>query len=361
MKKTFHIILRKNLAACVFLMIIFINGILFFLVPKYAIDTIENKDKLKFPSFDTMTVSGFMKQYEPYFVNHFPYKYAYIKTFNYLKKTKLKSFTSNDEVIIGKNNWLFYNASIYDSLGLNEYAGYKPWPNIQLDKIVSNIIAISTFCKNHDIQFELVICPSKQSIYPEFLPTIYQKKLNNRFDQLMQSLPNTINLKEVFSEYKAHHNQLLYYKTDTHWNLLAGAIAGQEISNKLSSNFEYINSLKNISIKDSAVTNGFDLANMMALKQFYRDTFYKVSFIDKPKQKIPYLIIVSDSFLEALYPSLEQLFQKIETRHLYSDGIPSAKKLLEEKPNVFMIELTERYKELLTGNIDTKYFESTEK
>ncbi len=352
MKSFAHKRVVKHIISIVFIAIIAINFLLFFSIKKHQTDTIENKEKLHFPNYSELPLSEFMKSYEAYFNNHFPYKYAYIKSHNVLKKVYLKSSTSNDDVVLGKNDWLFYNASIYDSTGLNEFCGFAPWTNKELNKITTNINAISTFCENNGIEFQLIICPSKQSVYSDMLPNHYKKINKNRYDQLYEIFHQYINLKHEFLSYKLSHSHLLYYKTDTHWNLLAGVIAGQ----KLRPHFPYVPSLTNIKIKDSLTNNGFDLANMMALKQFYVDTLYRITFLEKPHQKIPHLIIVSDSFLEGLYPSLEQMFDSISTRHLYNDGIPSAKQLIKEKPDVFIIELTERYKELLVGNIDSEYF-----
>ena len=336
--------------------VLVLNFILFFSIPKEKIDTIENKEKLVFPEYDTSGISGFMKNYEAYFTNHFPYKYSYITTLNYIKKDVLKSFNANDKVIIGKNNWLFYNSSMFDSLGLNEYCGYYQWNQIQLRKVVSNINAIKLFCKKNNIQFQLLICPSKQSIYSEFLPSHYLKKHNNRYDQLLKAFPDAINLKKLFLEYKKTSNKLLYYKTDTHWNLLAGSIANKALSLKLSSSFSHIANFNQINILDSASCKGNDLANMLALKDFYSDVFYKVKFSENNRTKIPHLMIVNDSFIDALYPGLNELFSEITTLHLFNDGIPSPEILLKERPDVLIIELTERYKELLTWNINPEYF-----
>lgn len=329
---------------------------LFFVTKKEGIDSIENKEKLTFPTFDTSGISGYMTHYENYFNNHFPYKYSYIQTLNYLQKDILKSFNAKDKVIIGKNNWLFYNATLYDSLGLNEYCGYYQWNKSQLEKVKSNIEAIEAFCKKNNIQFQLLICPSKHSIYNEYLPDFYQKQNDNRYDQLQQILPNALHVKELLLEYKKISPNLLYYKTDTHWNLLSGAIVGKALSKRLSLNFKEIPTLDNFSIKDSLINHGYDLANMLALKNCYKDTFYQISFNEITKTKIPHLMIVHDSFIEAIYPSLNQLFSKITPRQLYIDGIPTPEVLLKEKPDVLIIELVERYKEVLSGNIHPDFF-----
>lgn len=356
MKATKHQAFFKNIIIVIFLTIISINFMLFFIIRKHDIDSIENKEKLKFPTYDSLGYSGFMTNYEAYFNNHFPYKYAYIKPLNYFKKVLLKSFNANDKVIIGKNGWLFYNSSIYDSLGLNEYCGYYQWNKNQIEQVISNVKTIHHFCIKNKIQFQLLICPSKQSIYSEFLPNYYNKKYDNRYDQLYHAFPEFINLKNHLLAYKKTSTKLLYYKTDTHWNLLAGALTGRLLSQKLQQFFPNIANFKSISIKDSILSVGNDLANMLALKNCYTDTFYRINFNETNKNKIPHLMIVNDSFLEALMPSLNQLFFKITTRQLYTDGIPSPELLLKEKPDVLIIELTERYKELLTGNIHPDYF-----
>ena len=67
-------------------------------------------------------------------------------------------------------------------------------------------------------------------------------------------------------------------------------------------------------------------------------------------------MIVNDSFIDAIYPGLNELFSKITTRQLFNDGIPSPEILLKERPDVLIIELTERYKELLTWDIHPDYF-----
>jgi hypothetical protein len=41
---------------------------------------------------------------------------------------------------------------------------------------------------------------------------------------------------------------------------------------------------------------------------------------------------------------------------LYTDGIPSPSYLLENKPDVFIIELVERYKEILTNDIHADFY-----
>lgn len=356
MNKLLKIVSFKNSVAFVFLFAIFFNFLFFFILKHEKEDTIGNKAKAPFPKYDSIGIKGFMKNFDNHFIDYFPFKYNYISFSNLLRAKVFYSLNSSNSVITGRNNWLFYNACIFDSVGMNEYVGYNKWDNKQLNKVICNLNAIDNWCKKNNIKFELIICPNKQSIYSEYLPKCYMKKENNRYDQLMESLPNLINLKKIFLNYKKESKQLLYYETDTHWNLFGAYLATKELFKKLKPSFPKINNFNQISIHDSIVFHGFDLANMLAVKNFYYDIYTDIRFLQKNDNKIPHLVIVHDSYLGYMEPSLNQLFTKITPRDLYSNGIPSPEYLINNKTDVFVIELVERYKELLTWDIHPDYY-----
>ena len=169
-------------------------------------------------------------------------------------------------------------------------------------------------------------------------------------------MPEIINLESILKTSKNENpKQLLYYKTDTHWNEYGALLASKELRKRLLPHFSFIDDLS-LSLKDSASLTGFDLANMLSLKDNFFDYMPLIKFNHKLPKKIPVLVIVSDSFSGSLGMSLNQLFTTINYRHLYADGIPSPEYLLKNKTDVFMIELVERYKELLTGDIHPDFY-----
>lgn len=346
----------KNITSFAFLLFIGLHFILFFTFKKESIDFVQNRENSIIPTYDTSGTSLYLKKWFQYAEDHFPFKNNYIKQSNYTKGVWFNSFNVKNKVIIGKNNWLFYNASIYDEEGLNEFAGFNSWKPEQLNKVVNNIKTIKNWCNKNNIQFEVIICPNKQTIYPEFLPHYYLKIHDSRLTQLTKALPEIINLENILNTSKRENpKQLLYYKTDTHWNEYGALLATQELRKRLVFNFPYIDDLS-YNLKDSTSLTGIDLANMIALKDKYVDYIPVIKFNNKTPKKIPLLIIVSDSFSGSLGPSLNQLFTTINYRHLYADGIPSPQYLLENKTDVFIIELVERYKELLNGDIHSDFY-----
>jgi alginate O-acetyltransferase complex protein AlgJ len=346
----------KNITPFAFLLFISLHLVLFFTLKKEPIDFVQNREKLLVPSYDTSGINGYIDSWTDYIEDHFPLKMEYIKQSNLIKGLCFNSFNVKNKVIIGKNNLLFYNASIYDELGLNEFSGFDLWEIKKLSKVVENIKTIKKWCNKNKIHFEVMICPNKQTIYPEYLPQIYSSKHDSRIKQLTRVLPEMMNLESILKKSKKENpKQLLYYKTDTHWNAYGALMACQELRKRLSFSFPYIDDLS-FSIKDSISSTGFDLANMMSLKDNYSDVVPLITFKNKYPKKIPKLLIMHDSFSESLSGPLNQLFTTITFRHLYLDGMPSPKFLLESKTDVFIIELVERYKELLTSDIDSDFY-----
>lgn len=356
MRRNYTILNFKNGVTFIFLFFIAFNFLSFLIIKQESIDEYSNKIKAPFPKYDSTGIEGLMIGFDKHFNDNLPFKYNYILMSNYCK-VKLRALNSSNNVIIGHDKWLFYNSCIFDSVGLNEYTGFKPWNSGQVNKVARNITAIKNWCQKNNIKFELIICPNKQSIYSEYLPSNYSKTADNRYDQLMKAVPDLINLKNVFLTLKEQSKRKLYYKTDTHWNLFGAYLATKELYQKIKPFYPDLIDFNNVSFKDSVIPNGLDLANMLVLNNCYTDTYTDITFRSQNEsKKIPKLLIVHDSFLSSMLPSLNQLFSEITTRHLYSDGIPSPEYLLKHKPDVFVIEYVERYKECLVWDIHPDYF-----
>lgn len=346
----------KNGISFIFLLFISLNFIFFIILKQESLDVHSNKTKTPFPKYDSTGIESLMVGFENHFSDYLPFKNDYVEVSN-LFKVKLRALNSSNNVIVGDDGWLFYNSCLFDSLGFNEYCGLQKWNINQLNKIAKNIAAIKNWCKKNNIKFELVICPNKQSIYSEYLPKCYKKTDKNRYDQLMQIAPDLINLKAIFLDQKNRSIYNLYYKTDTHWNLFGAYLATKELYNKYKPFYTNLTDISKVSFNDSVIHNGLDLANMLILNKYYTDTYIDIEFEKQINtNKIPNLLIVHDSFLSSMLPSLNQLFSNITTRHLYTEGIPSPEYLLEHKPDVFIIEYVERYKECLTWDIHPDFF-----
>jgi len=244
---------------------------------------------------------------------------------------------------------MFYNAYHFDDIGgMDGFCGLKPWTNDELNTTLKNIHTIRNWCFNNGIEFILLVCPNKQSIYSDKLPAVYRQQRPNHYDQLMEADTSVINLKKIFLSDKKTIPYQLYHSADTHWNWLGGFLGCAEVSKDLHKRFPYIPEFTfaaaAISKKDN--DEDCDLALMAALK----DTTQGINIFAKLNKPIPKklhkLFILHDSYYRYMEPIMNQLFDTIEQRQWYVYPI-TPKELLRDKPDVFIYEVCERYQDIL--------------
>lgn len=130
-----------------------------------------------------------------------------------------------DSVVIGKNDWLFNNYT--DLLNPNDVGGGKsrPFTDEQLQKHAEYFLAVNEFLTYRKIPYALVIVPTKQTVYPEFLPDHSNQFVEwTRADQLITYLKNNstitiIDLREEVNKRKKEGP--VFLRLDTHWNCYA--------------------------------------------------------------------------------------------------------------------------------------------
>jgi hypothetical protein len=200
-----------------------------------------------------------------------------------------------------------------------------------------------------------LICPNKHSIYPENLPYSYQNQgQKSQLNQIVSHDTSIINLIKTLRDSKKS-NKELYYRWDTHWNQYGAYLAVKEIVHRLQNKFPYLKPF-NAETNQLTTYKEMDLANMIGLNGYFPTSDSQLSFTKVPARKIPHLMIVHDSFLHPMMPSLEKIFHKITSKTYTTDGFLSPEILLRENVDVFMIELVERYKGVLLGDIHPDFY-----
>jgi hypothetical protein len=187
-------------------------------------------------------------------------------------------------------------------------------------------------------------------IYPEYLPdSITRVKATTRLDQMMSQLRSypdipMVDPREALLAMKPQWP--IYYKTDTHWNSLGGFVAYREIMSRLEKRRP---SLKPLALADFELTiatrPGGGLAEMLALQDWMTDleVTLKPQAVTPPRKKLGKLLVFGDSFRYAMIPFLEHHFEQVVLR----DGRFDARVVERDKPDVVIIEMVERYQQLL--------------
>jgi hypothetical protein len=160
-----------------------------------------------------------------------------------------------NDVIVGREtsgeDWLYYQGTA------NDYLGSNLMSDDELLKAANNLAKMQSTAETNGAKFLFVIAPNKNSIYPENMPSNYlETEAATNSERLMPYLEaknvNYLNLFEVLRKAKedaaananANTNatasaseqdtqNLLYFKTDSHWNNKGALIASNAICETL--------------------------------------------------------------------------------------------------------------------------------
>ncbi len=257
-------------------------------------------------------------------------------------------------VVVGKGGWLFYDAfESNDGMGFGPSLGYQPLSESQLYLLRSKLEDEARWMSGQKIPFILMPCPDKQSVYPEFLPQEWLRKGEGRLDQIFQTMRDVrgvkvIDVRHALENAKRSFKPRLYYKTDTHWNTVGGFIAYLELMKYLIEPFPGMRTMQFSDmrpLKDGKMVGDLLRFQDIDTNQGYEDELEPLPKAGNTGTKVNKLILFGDSFASSLRPLLVNHFNEI----VFINGARSAQSpidrqlILEEKPDVVILESVERY------------------
>jgi alginate O-acetyltransferase complex protein AlgJ len=290
--------------------------------------------------------------YQKQFETTFGLRKKLVSAFYFFRMMLLNETYVNDKIITGKDGWLFYSSST-DGITIDDCEGKIELTGEELSKIKTNLEEQAEWLRKKNIPYILVICPSKHTIYAEYLPGSI-KKGRTIFDQILDYLKKNsniriIDLRNTLLSNKKNHSYNLYYKTDTHWNSLGAFLAYQEIMRAIP-NVDPLK-LSDFTIK-GLETKGRDIPDMIGLEKFYTDQqilFNRKSGSVSPV-KMKSLMVFNDSYFSYMRPFFQNHFDTISERSHFWNSF-DYKAINELKPEIVIYQLTERYeKQLLRDN-----------
>jgi hypothetical protein len=318
------------------------------------------------------TLAAFPSRFEAYFNDHFGYRKLFIRRYNrIMKKYFAKSPVPN--VLIGKNNWLFYTNNNL----IEDFVGIDPFTPEELETWRSNLEHKRDWLAKQGVRYLFVVIPNKQSIYPEFLPDYLQKDHGQtRLQQLMvylkihSDLP-ILDLTGVLTEGKKRHR--IYHLTDTHWNDLGAHIGYRAIMDQVGQWFPEASLTQNKIIEtENILGTGGDLAGMLDMADTMHEErpvlkiqpttcspiikrdiedFWKIPadlvrsqlFMTKCDRSQLRAVIFRDSFFNAVVPFIAEDFNQIVYIWKPYDHSIMEKLLAQQKPQIVIEEMVERF------------------
>lgn len=358
----FNTIKGKSRVEVIFLTVFFV----FLLIPmlhmnKEDISPQENRTLAKWKPLiteDNTINFEFGKNFNEWFNDRFNLRQFFLNT-NDLKLVLSRNWITKD-VMKGSNDWLF--------LGWKEsrdsYTNSIMFTDEELASIDNYLNSINNYCKIHNKHFYFIIAPDKSKIYPEYYPQSIKKLSDvSRTKQLIDYVKSHSNVKVVYPKdrlisQKGKH--LLYWKNDTHWNLLGAYYGYSELMNMIVKDYNKIPVYK-ISNYTTENHTG-DLYNMSpAILRRMDSTSYTIPKIDdsyrceQPKEprgivacsnstsKVN-LLMFRDSFSTSLIPYLSYTFG--QSRYVWKyDVNPN----VMDNADIIILEVVERTIPALVG------------
>lgn len=327
----------------------------------------ENRALATFPSVDSSHhLLDFPASFDTWYQDHFSLRNQLLHAHQSLSTFGFRK-SGTQRVIMGKDDWLFSGS--YDWL---TYQGAASLSALELKQLQGALRHRKNAIEAQNCRYYLVIAPNKYSIYPEYTPDYLNGlEAETVADQVVAQLSqepglNVLDLRPILraskNKYPGNH---LYFKHDSHWNMVGAFIAYEAIIEMLKQDFPDITPIPFAAIgwEDDIVRQG-DYARMMGLPTAFSDTILDAkdkfqNVIKAPKKHYPVpkefaykdnyefaytscdttgqrLLLIRDSFGSFLIPYLSSHFDK--SVYIFDGWKYRYKKDIveQEKPTVYI-------------------------
>lgn len=281
-------------------------------------ETTENKTLMEFPELRNSEGfnQNFLSDMGDYFQEHFAFRQQFV-SMNAAIYGKIFGVSTTDQVLIGKNNWMYYTGT------LNDYQSENLLSDRGIKNAVHNLKLIQNYVNARGSKFIFAIAPNKNSIYDENMPYYYRgSDVSNNYERLIPELEKAgiqyVDLKSVFQK----SDEILYLERDSHWNNKGAVLAYNEIMGKTDLVYETYENIPYETRKDhlgDLTKMLYPLNSELENNQYYQKD-WSWNYVDDVKDNMDEwietknssagssLLMYRDSFGESLLPFMAEAF-----------------------------------------------------
>lgn len=287
-----------------------------------SMDSHENRLMTGLPQVLQSPLSELPRSLDNFFVDNSPFRYQFVLLDAGLDYT-LFGTSQSDQVLPGKDGWLFYKDGPTAAQPVANYQGLTEIDDSE--EVLANASAALQILHDdlaeNGCQLVLDLTPSKDRIYREYMPDGYPiVNEQNRTDRMAEYLrlhttvPVVWEYETLRSQARLYPDRPLYYKTDTHWNELGALVGLDGVFRALG--LPTLSPEEYTAVPDGTTTG--DMANVAALYAVLpAETRYTVpdygSLFTKDGRVVR---VIGDSFSEAYMPYLEARFASCWREHI---------------------------------------------
>ena len=209
---------------------------------QFPVKNNENRELAAFPEVSLASIGDFPQAFEEFYKDHLPFKNALVSLNNYIDTSFFRN-TKIGDVVIGKDNWLFY---LPDKDGENAMADYQKtnlYTEEKSGEIAAGIEKVRDWLYGYGVEkFHYYVAPNKETVYPEYMPD--KPEVIGEGASRMESFAGYMAensdvefeyLADYLAEYSGQYQ--LFRKYDTHMNNLGGYITSEKITQDLTGEF----------------------------------------------------------------------------------------------------------------------------
>ena len=302
--------------------------------------------------------------FEQYFVANLGHKRRMIQLNNWIGYRVLGDLQS-DNVLVGKHGWLY----LKQNFGWESMRSEEPLTKKQAATWRRALQGAKRWLGERNIPFLFVVVPSKETIYPEYLPkSAARARDTTRLDEVLAVMKDSgVEHLELRTALLAGREQAhLYDSIDSHWNGHGARIGAELILQKTAQLLQRPASFAELDAHIAPRPSWGDMPLILSLDDLVtvpsvellpnRQRARRVEppeSVREPTRKqqtkmvyevadetLPKAIILRDSFAEGFMPVLSEKFRR--TVWLWTHELDL--RLVErEQPDIVIIEMTERF------------------
>jgi hypothetical protein len=296
--------------------------------------------------------------WEKYFGDHFGLRKLLVGSYRLLTFEVLR-MSPHPAVVVGRSDgerrWLFYDAGVArDGMGLDSVRGLAPYTPSALARVMAEVRHVDALVRARGAKLVIVICPDKQTVYPEYLPASRRPAPGavSRLEQFWRAAGrlrgvSILDLRPMLHEAKTQ--QQLYYPSDTHWNPRGVILSYQATMHALAALDPTYTAVTDDQIRWLPLPDRVgDLTTLMGVPLIGGDRDCQPDLAGSALQAVSKrgkLLLVFDSFFASTKTFLELHFEQVARIHrtLPARTVVTGALLDAEKPDVVILESVERY------------------
>ncbi len=166
--------------------------------------------------------TSFLEELSRYVDDHFSLRQEAVTLWARLNASLLRSSVT-DQVVLGRDGWLYYSAT------LDDYCRVSPLTERELWCAARRLYLLQEYVEARGGRFLFTVAPNKNSLYPERMPALPREDRPadaERLGALLSEMGvHSLDLYAVF----AAQGETLYFPTDSHWTSRGAALAADAI------------------------------------------------------------------------------------------------------------------------------------